>query len=46
MLIQQMADVEGVTEGLKQRSQWEWVRAMNSIVSRAEEIIQEEMIYR
>lgn len=46
MFIQQMADVEGVTEDLKQRSQWEWVRAMNSIVSRAEEIIQEEMIYR
>jgi hypothetical protein len=36
---------EGVTEDLKRRAQWEWVRAMNSIVNRAEEIIRREMIY-
>ena len=44
MLIRQMA-AEGVTEDLKRRAQWEWVRAMNSIVNRAEEIIRREMIY-
>ncbi len=45
MLIQQMADAEGVTEELKRRSQWEWVKAMKNIINRAEEIIQHEMIY-
>lgn len=39
LFIQQMPTVEGVTENLKYRAQWEWVRAMNSIASRAEEII-------
>ncbi len=43
LIIQQMATTEGVTEDLKRQSQWEWVRAMNSIVSRAEEIIRSEM---
>ena len=45
VLIQQMAAAEGVTEDLKHRSQWEWVRAMNSIVDRAEESIKCELIY-
>ena len=45
VLIQQMAAAEGVTEDLKRRSQWEWVRAMNSIVNRAEESIKCELIY-
>ena len=44
VLIQQMAIAEGVTEDLKRRSQWEWVRAMNSIVDRAEESIKCELI--
>lgn len=39
-----MADSEGVTGDLKRRSQWDWIRAMNSIINRAEEIIQHEMI--
>ena len=39
------AYLEGVTEDLERRAQWEWVRAMNSIVNRAEEIIRREMIY-
>lgn len=39
-----MTAAEGVTENLKHRSQWEWIRAMNSIVSRAEEIVRSEMI--
>ena len=45
LVVQQVMEVEGVTEDLKQQSQWEWVKTMNSIVSRAEEIIQREMIY-
>ncbi len=45
VLIQQIAAAEGVTEDLKRRSQWEWVRAMNSIVDRAEESIKCELIY-
>ena len=45
VLIRQMAAAEGVTEDLKRRSQWEWVRAMNSIVDRAEESIKRELIY-
>ena len=45
LIIRQMARAEGVDEGLKRRSQWKWIQAMNSIVSRAEEIIRSEMIY-
>nr|WP_304058050.1 TnpV protein [Enterocloster clostridioformis] len=44
LIIQQMATFEGVTEDLKRRSQWEWIKAMNDIVNRAEEIIKSEMI--
>ena len=44
-IIRQMAAAEGVTEDLKRRSQWEWVRAMNSIVDRAKESIKCELIY-
>ncbi len=44
VIIKQMAVAEGVTEELKRRSQWEWVKAMNGIMSRAEEIIRSEMI--
>ncbi|NBI67161.1 TnpV protein [Pseudoflavonifractor sp. 60] len=45
LIVQQMMEAEGVTEDLKRRSQWEWIRTMNSIVSRAEEIVQHEMIH-
>ncbi len=44
-IIRQMATAESVTEELKHQSQWEWVRAMNSIVDRAEESIKCELIY-
>ena len=43
LIVQQMADTEGVTEDLKRRSQWEWVQTMNSIASCAEEIIRDEI---
>ena len=44
-IIAQMKAAEGITEELKAQNQMEWVRAMNSIRSRAEEIIRSEMIY-
>ena len=39
LLISQMADREGITEELKARDQMAWIRAMNSIRQRAEEIV-------
>ncbi len=44
-LIRQMAANEGVDENLKAADQMTWVQSMNSICSRAEEIILHEMIY-
>ena len=44
-IISQMQDAEGVTEELKACDQLAWVGAMNSIRSRAEEIILSEMIF-
>ena len=35
---------EGITENLKAADQMEWVRRMNSIRSRAEEIVREQII--
>ena len=43
-LTRQMAQQEGITESLKAADQMEWVRRMNSIRSRAEEIVREEVI--
>ena len=43
-LIGQMARQEGITERLKASDQMEWVQRMNSIRSRAEEIVREEVI--
>lgn len=44
-LIAQMAKSEGVTESLKATDQMEWVRRMNSIRSRAEEVILNDLVY-
>lgn len=44
-IIEQMKASEGVTEALKATNQMTWVRAMNSIRSRAEEIVLTELIY-
>ncbi len=43
-LIPQMAQQEGIMESLKAADQLEWVRRMNSIRSRAEEIVRSEII--
>ena len=45
LLTNQMAQREGVTEELKATDQMEWVRRMNSIQNRAEEIILSELVY-
>lgn len=43
LLIKQMAEQEGINEALKEQNQLEWVRRMNNIRNRAEEIVQGEM---
>ena len=45
LIIRQMAEAEGITEELKANDPMRWVQMMNSIRSRAEEIIRDEMIY-
>ena len=45
LIIRQMQEAEGVTEALKAENQLEWVRRMNSIRNRAEEIIKSELIF-
>lgn len=45
LIFRQMMEAEGVNESLKRKDQMGWVRAMNSIASRAEEIIRAELIY-
>lgn len=44
-LTRQLASQEGVTETLKASDQMEWVRRMNSIQNRAEEIVLHELVY-
>ncbi len=45
LLTRQMAQQEGATEALKAADQMEWVQRMNSIHSRAEEIVLNELVY-
>ena len=45
VLIPAMAKQEGVTEQLKAEDQMEWVRRMNNIKSRTEEIVLQELVY-
>ena len=45
ILLPQMMQVEDVGEALKARDQMEWVRRMNSIQNRAEEILLNELVY-
>lgn len=44
-LVKQLADSEGITEELKSANEIDWIRSMNSIRNRAEEIVLSEMIY-
>ena len=45
LMIRQMQEAESVNEELKAYDQLAWVRAMNSIHNRAEEIILRELVY-
>ena len=45
LIMNQLAQREGVTEALKASDQLEWVRRMNSIWERAEEIVLSELVY-
>ena len=44
-LVEQMKDVEGVIEQLKEENQMEWVCRMQNIEARAREIVTTELIY-
>ena len=46
LLVRQYAKAEGATEALKRADQLGWVQKMNSIRNRAEEVVQNEIIYR
>ena len=45
LLTRQMAQQECATEVLKAADQMEWIRRMNSIYNRAEEIVLNELVY-
>ncbi len=45
-IIEQMTQVEGVTEQLKAKDQLAWVQKMNEIAGRAKEAVLTEMVYR
>ena len=45
IIVSAMAKREDVTETLKASDQMEWVRRMNSIRNRAEEIVLTELVY-
>ena len=45
LIMNQLARREGVTEALKAANQMEWVRRMNNIRERAEEIVRDELIF-
>jgi len=44
-LMKQMTETEGINEELKSADEIEWIRSMNNIRNRAEEIVLSEVIY-
>ena len=44
VLVREMAEAEGVNEEMKKNEQMEWVRRMEMICGRAEEVVQEEFM--
>lgn len=46
MLVEQMKELEGVTEQLKENNQMLWVQMMNSIQNRANEIVCKDLIFK
>ena len=45
MLMEQMAEKQGVNENLKRQDQMKWVRLMNNVKASAEEIVMREIVY-
>ena len=45
LIIRQMQEAESVTDELKENDQMAWIKAMNSIHNRVEEIVLRELIY-
>ena len=45
-LIEQMKQVQGITEQMKAENVWEWVGRMNNIQVCAREIVDKEIIYQ
>ena len=45
LIVKQLAEKEGINECLKAQDQMAWVKAMNNIRNRAEEIVLKELIY-
>ena len=45
VLMNQMAENQGVNENLKRQDQMRWVRLMNNVKASAEEIVMREIIY-
>ena len=45
LIVAQMTKKEGITEKLKAANQMEWIRRMNGVINRAEEIVLSELIY-
>lgn len=45
LLIEQMAQAQGVTEQLKEEDQMAWVGAMNNIHSAEEEVVMQDVIF-
>jgi hypothetical protein len=43
--VSKMAPLEGVTEALKAADQMEWLRRMNNLRARAEELVLREIVY-
>ena len=44
-LVKQMAKAEGVTEQLKSKNQLEWAYRLNSVRTRAEEIVNKDVLF-
>ena len=44
-LVEQIAEIEGVTETLKAENQMEWIGRMNNIRSRVMEVVRETLIF-
>ena len=45
LIVQSLAEQNGVTEQLKAENQMEWVRQMNACKAQAEEVVKFELIY-